>query len=255
VTADPTRPLPEWWNTPPPPGTPPPARRRRKRWPLITVVTVLVILALLVVLDFAAKAYTENQMASQFQSSVGLSGKPDVNIEGFPFLTQLASRDFHTVNITATNETVTASSLGSGTLQIASLDATLHGVHIHGTNSATVNQFNATALITLTALANAGGVPSGVTLAPAGSNQIKATVNILGLFSDTATVQVTQTGPDQINVKVIDFGGIPTNVLGNLANFNVTLPKLPAGVTIKSVSVTQQGLQVTAAGQNTTLSQ
>jgi LmeA-like phospholipid-binding len=255
MTAEPTRPLPEWWNAPPPPGAPPPTRPRRRRWPLITGITVLVILVLLVVLDFVAKAYTENQMASQFQSSVGLSGKPDVTIQGFPFLTQLASRDFRTVNITATNETVTASSLGSGTLHIASLDAALHGMHIHGTKSATVDQFNATALITLTALGNVGGIPSGITLSPGGSNQIKATVNVLGLFSDTATVQVTQTGPDQINVKVIDFGGIPADVLGNLADFNVTLPKLPAGVTIKSVSVTQQGLQVTLTGQNTTLSQ
>ena len=54
---------------------------------------------------------------------------------------------------------------------------------------------------------------------------------------------------------MIDAGGIPTEVLGNLANFTINIPKLPAGVTIQSVTVTQQGLQITAAGQNTTLSQ
>ena len=45
------------------------------------------------------------------------------------------------------------------------------------------------------------------------------------------------------------------SVLGNLANFSFSIPKLPAGVTIQSISVTQQGLRITAAGQNTTLSQ
>ena len=255
MSADPTRPLPEWWNAQEPPGPPPQERRRRRRGPLIALITVVVIIVLLVVSDFVAKAYTENQMASQVQSSLGLSGKPDVTIQGFPFWTQLIARDFKTVDVTASNETVNVNSVGSGLLKIANLNATLHGMHIHGTNSATVDQFTATILVTFTSLGNVGGIPSGITMTADGPNQIKATVSLLGLFSDSATVQVTQTGPNQIRVKVIDFGGIPASALGNLAEFTVTIPKLPAGVTIQNVSVTQQGLQITATGQNTTLSQ
>ena len=226
-------------------------RRRRRRWPLITLIVIVVVL---VVGDRAANAYTENQMASQIQSSLGLSGKPSVTIQGFPFLTQLAARDFKTVDVNASNETITASSAGSGLLKIASLTATLHGMHIHGLNSATIDQFNASALITFTALGNIGGIPQGITLSADGPNQIKASIDILG-FSSTATAQVTKSGSNQINVKVTDFGGIPADALGNLANFSFSIPKLPAGVTIQSISVTQQGLQITAAGQNTTLSQ
>ena len=226
-------------------------RRRRRRWPLITLIVIIVVL---VVGDRAANAYTENQMASQIQSSLGLSGKPHVTIQGFPFLTQLAARDFRTVDVNASNETIKASSAGSGLLEIASLTATLHGMHIHGLNSATIDQFNASALITFTALGNVGGIPQGITLSADGPNQIKADIS-LGPLSDTATAQVTQTGSNQINVKVIKFGGIPVDVLGNLANFSFSIPKLPAGVTIQSISVTQQGLRITAAGQNTTLSQ
>jgi LmeA-like phospholipid-binding len=254
MSADPTQPLPQWnqqGTQGPPPFVVPP---RRRRGPRIALITVLVIIVLLVIADFGVKAYTENQMASQVQSSLGLSGKPKVTIQGFPFLTQLAARDFKTVNVTASNETINVNSVGSGVLKIASLNATLHGMHIHGFNSATIDQFNATALITFTALGNVGGIPSGVTLTDNGPNQIKATIS-LGPFSDSATAQVTQTGPNQINVKVIDAGGIPASALGNLADFNVTIPKLPAGVTITSVSVTQQGVQITAAGRNTTFSQ
>jgi len=254
MTSDPTRPLPEWWERTGPQEPAPTGRRRRRRGPLIALITVLVILVLLVVSDFVAKAYTENRMASQVQSSLGLSGKPKVTIEGFPFWTQLIARDFKTVNIAASNEGITASDAGSGLLEIASLNGTLHGMHIHGANSATVDQFNATALITFTALANAGGIPQGIALTSNGPNQIKATVS-LGPLSASATAQITQTGPNEINVHVTDFGGIPTSVLGSLANFNITLPKLPAGVTIQSVSVTQQGIQITAVGHNTVLSQ
>jgi LmeA-like phospholipid-binding len=255
MTDDRTRPLPEWWNAQGPQDPPPQERPRRRRGPRIALIAVLVVIVLLVVSDFAAKAYTENQMASQVQSSLGLSGKPDVSIQGFPFWTQLIARDFKTVTVNASNETINVSSLGSGLLKISSLNATLHGMHIHGTSSATVDQFTATILVSLTALGNVGGIPSGITLSPDGANQIKATVSVLGLFSDSATVQVTQTGPNQITVKVVDFGGIPASALGNLANFTITIPKLPAGVTIQSVSVTQQGLQIVATGQNTTLSQ
>jgi len=226
-------------------------RRRRRRWPLITLIVIVLVL---VVGDRAANAYTENQMASQIQSSLGLSGKPSVTIQGFPFLTQLAARDFRTVNVNASNETITASSAGSGLLKIASLTATLHGMHIHGLNSATIDQFNASALVTFTALGNIGGIPQGITLSADGPNQIKASIDILG-FSSSAVAQVTRSGSNQINVKVTNFNGIPADVLGNLANFSFSIPKLPAGVTIQSISVTQQGLQITASGQNTTLNQ
>ncbi len=226
-------------------------RRRRRRWPLITLIVIVLVL---VIGDRAANAYTENQMASQIQSSLGLSGKPSVTIQGFPFLTQLAARDFKTVDVNASNETIKTSSAGSGLLEIASLTATLHGMHIHGLNSATIDQFNASALITFTALGNVGGIPQGITLSPDGPNQIKASFDILG-FSSTAVAQVTRTGSNQINVKIVDADGIPASVLGNLADFSFSIPKLPAGVTIQSISVTQQGLKITASGQNTTLSQ
>ena len=231
-------------------GPPPRMRRRRRRWPLITLIVIVVIL---VVGDRAANAYTENQMASQIQSSLGLSGKPSVTIQGFPFLTQLAARDFRTVDINASNETITSSSAGSGLLKVASLAATLHGMHIHGLNSATIDQFNASALVTFSALGDVGGIPQGITLSADGPNQIKADISI-GPLSDSAVAQVTQTGSNQINVKIVDAGGIPVDLLGNLANFSFSIPKLPAGVTIQSISVTQQGLRITAVGQNTTLS-
>jgi hypothetical protein len=223
---------------------PPRMGRRRRKWPIITLVVIILVL---VGGDRAAAAITEDQMASQVQSSLALSGKPHVTIQGFPFLNQLAARDFKTVDVNATNET-------TGPLEIETLTATLHGMHIHGLNSATIDQFTASALVNFTALAKAGGIPQGITLTADGANKVKANISI-GPLSDTAVAQVTQTGAGTINVKVIDAGGIPVSALGSLANFNVNIPKLPAGVSISSISVTQQGLRITATGHNTTLSQ
>lgn len=244
MSFEPTRPLPTGW--PPQPAAPGGRRRRRRRWPLITAITVIVVLALLAVADRVANAIAENQMASQIQSS-GFPAKPNVTIQGFPFFTQLLAKDFKTVDISASNVT-------EGPLVIASVQATLHGIHINGSFSgATIDSITGSALVNFTALANAGGVPQGVTLTADGPNQVKANVTV-GPLSDTAVAQITQTGTSQINVKVVDAGGIPTSLLGNLANFTVTVPKLPAGMVIQSVSVTQQGVLITIAGHNTTLS-
>ncbi len=225
-------------------GGPTARRRRRRRWPIITLIVIVV---LLVVADRAGAAITENAIASQIKSNLDLSGKPHVTVEGIPFLTQLAARDFKTVDINGTDET-------TGPLEIAKLTATLHGMHLLSLNSARIDQFNAMAVVTFAGLANAGGIPQGITLSACPNNTINANVNILG-FSSTATAQVTRTGPNTVNIKITNFGGLPSSVLGSLVNFNITLPKLPAGVSIGTISVTQQGLSISANGKNVTLSQ
>jgi len=237
MSADPTRPLPEWsqaqqqqWSQRP--AEPPTfvTRRRRRKGPLIALITVIVILVLLVISDRVANAYAENQMASQVQSSLALSGKPHVTIQGFPFWTQLIAKDFKTVDITASNETINSPNAGGGALEIASLNATLHGLHFQGfnSNSATVDQFNASALVTFSALANVGGIPQGITLSYGGGNTVNAAVS-LGPLSATAQAQVTQTGPNTINVKVTKAAGIPTDLLGNLANLTSRYPSCRRG--------------------------
>ena len=209
------------------------------------------IIVLLVVGDRAANAFAEDQMASQFQSSLELSGKPHVTIQGFPFLTQLAARDFHQVDINASNETAGP----GGQLQIQSLTATLHGMHIKSAKSTEIDDFSASALVTFSALAHAGNIPDGITLAADGPNRIKATIDLGPLGSGTAIAQVTQVGSSKINVKLLDAGGLPTDALGSLVNFTISIPKLPAGVKIQKISITPQGLRLTATGHNTTLSQ
>ena len=207
---------------------------------------VVVLLILLVVADRVAAGIAENEAASQIKSA-GFPVKPKVTIEGFPFLTQLAARDFNQVDITASN-------VKEGPVTIASIDATLHGVHVNsGFNGATVDQTNGTALVTFASLDSAAGLGQGVTLSDGGHNQVKASIN-LGFISGDALAQVTRAGSHQIEVKVVSAGQIPVSVLGNLQDFTVSLPSLPAGMTIQNVSVTGQGVLISISGSHTTFS-
>ena len=144
-----------------------------------------------------------------------------------------------------------------GSLALSPVSATQAGYHEHqGVKlDEKIDDFSASALITFTALAHAGDLPEGITLSADGPNRVKATIDLGPLGSGTATAQVTQVGSSKINIKLIDAGGLPTDALGNLTNFTITIPKLPAGVKIQSISITEQGLRLTATGHNTTLSQ
>lgn len=248
---DPTRPLPADWQGQGyyPPGPPAPRARRRRRWPLISAITLIVLVGLAIGGDRVAVAIAENQMADQIQQS-GLSVKPNVDITGFPFLTQLAGHEFHHVVISASNVT-------GAPVVISSIHADLYGMHISSDyKSATVDSLTGTALITYTAIENAAGIPQDVIkLGPGPTpSQITATVD-LQIVSASVTAQITKVSATQFRISVSDLNGVPGSVLGNLRGYTYTLPKLPAGMAIQSVTATQQGVQVTVTGQHTTLSQ
>jgi hypothetical protein len=253
---DPTRPMPSWQDRdyyPPtqPPG-PPPRRRRRRRWPLISGISLVVVIALLVAGDRIACAIAENDMASQIQSSGSLNVKPNVDITGFPFLTQLANHDFNHVVISASNVS------SSGTpLVISTIHADLYGMHISGNyQSATVNSLTGIAVISYSSIENAASIPQDViTLGPGPQpDEISASINLL-VTNATVTAQVTKVSSDQFRISVANLDGVPGSVLGNLVNYTYKLPKLPAGMQVQSVIATKQGVQITVTAQHTVLSQ
>jgi len=224
----------------------------RRRHPLRIVIIVLVVLiALLVAADFAARAFAENKAASEIQQQ-GFPKKPNVDIEGFPFLTQVAAKHFSDIQVSASNVT-------EGPLDIASIDATLKNVHINGAFSGgTIDSLNGTATITFTALSNAMTAQAGplgqlansaLTLSAAGPDEVKATLNVL-VLSGTAVWRVTRTGDRDLNIQLVSTGGLPSSLLSPIKNITLQLPSLPLGLKIQSVSVNSSGLTGTLTGQD-----
>jgi hypothetical protein len=227
--------------------------RRRIRRSVWAFFTVLVLAIVLLIGDRVANAVAENQMASQFTAN-GLPVKPSVNIEGFPFLTQLVAKDFKKVEISA-------SAIPAGPVTIDSLHATITGMHISGYSSnatATIDHITATAFISFAALSAAGGLggAAGVTMVPDGPDKLKITASIGGIASDSEEATIKQTGPQTITVHVLDSGSILSSVLSSFGDFTFTLPKgVPASLRITSLNLNSQGLTVTAAASHATFSQ
>lgn len=221
----------------PSPGVPPgaspqrPRRRRRSLW--IILGSLITLLVLLVVLDRVALAYANNQAAQQIQSQ-GFPTKPDVSIEGFPFLTQVLARNLKDVHITASNVKE-----GPVTLSLV-VDAT--DVRLDpGFQGGTITHITGTGLIGFSSLASAAGVSSGAGLAfqAGGSGQVNMSLN--GLQVATATIQ--RTGPHTFTVHISGNGGLLGSVLP-ATSFSVRVPSLPYGISIQSVKVTSQGVLI-----------
>jgi hypothetical protein len=227
-----------------------PARRRRH--PLRTLIIVVIVLAALFVgADFAARAYAENKTASEIKQQ-GFPKRPSVDIEGFPFLTQVAAHEFHDIQISSSNVT-------EGPLDIASIDANLTDVHINGAFSGgTIDSLDGTARVTFTALSSAmtseagplGQLANaGLTLSAFSSNEVKATLNVV-VLSGTPVWRVTSNGSNGINIDLVRTGGLPAALLKPVKDLTLTLPPLPLGLKIQSIGVTPSGLVGTLTAQN-----
>jgi hypothetical protein len=228
----------------------PPRRRRRKRWPIVLAVLVVLILAILGIGDQVAKAVAQNTIAQKIQSS-GLSAKPSVSIEGWPFLTQLAAKDIKVIDISGNNETA------SGSKVAFNFTAKATGVHLSSLSSgasATVDNINGQAVLPFSSVATLLPI-SGVTLSPdpsKGPNAIQADLGIAG--SVTGTVQLS--GPSKIVVSLNGATGL-ASILGSASgqSYTIDIPQLPAGLVVRSVRVNSQGIVATASATHTTLSQ
>jgi hypothetical protein len=227
-------------------------RRRRGRRLGVLVIVLIVLAGLLVAADFAARSYTEDRVAAQIQKQ-GFTTRPSVTIDGFPFLTQLASKDFSEVQITS-------GSIREGPLQIQSIAATLHRVLVNSSYSGgQVTQLTGNADITFAALASAMSSEAGalsqvlsgaLTLSAAGSDEVQATLGVAGL-SETATWRVTVPGPSTIGIQLVSGGGVlPATVLNGIGAITISLPGLPIGLGLTGISVTPTGLVASVAGRN-----
>jgi hypothetical protein len=254
---EPTTPLPQNRDESRQEGAPAKPKRRRRRgtkW----LIALVVLLGLLVAADRIALAVAESQLASRIQSSQHLSEKPSVSITGFPFLTQVASRDFPHATVDIHGLT------GADDLQISNLHADLHGVHVNtGFNGATVDTLVATAELSYADIAkalssqfNLHGLQVGtVQVSYAGNDQIKAGYEVLGV-AISATIDVTLSATNTLEFKSAKIT-TPLSAVYTPPNFDYSydLGSLPFGMDLTKVTFTPSTVDISASGSHVNLGQ
>jgi hypothetical protein len=221
----------------------PRARRRisGKVWALI--ITPLVILVILLGVDRAAAAIVASAIADKIQGS-GFPVQPTVSVEGFPFLTQLISGHLDGV-------TITAPSVPAGPVT-TSINAQATGITLNANySSGTIAHVTGTGFITFASLAGAAaqqGAP-GLKISRLSSHTVRLT-ETLGALAASAIAQVVRTGRNELGISLVSSQGIPLSLLGPIRHLTVTIPKLPLGLAVQSVTVTAGGLVIGVTGNN-----
>jgi hypothetical protein len=226
----------------------------------VLIVVLVVVLGLLVVADRVGVAVAEDQVAQQLADSGGLAGTPEVDITGFPFLTQAVSGRYDDVRIS-----LTADELGQPAGTRA--EVSLRGVHVplsdvlsSSVQQIPVDRVDGTASLSYALLASQLG--GDATVAPEGDGlRVTRTVDVLGFeFPLRAAGTVTLDGQDLV-VDVSDASAAGVSVPGfvlaaaaDLLDFRYPVPALPFGLQLTSVRVRTHGVDVEVEGRDTVLS-
>lgn len=221
---------------------------------------LLVVLALivggLIALDRVGRGIANDRVAEQLQAQLGLPQRPSVDITGFPFLTQVASRRFDRVLVDAAG----VSTGGSKPMTVQRLHLDL-GQVVTGSDfsTATAGTLTGTAEIAWPEVQKVAGVP--ITPLPDGRVELRVSPKILGqqatvllrgrpaLDAAAQTLRITD-----VQAEVAGYQ-LPDSVVRRVVQESVpSVPlQLPLGVRAESLQVDPQLLRLGLAGQNVVL--
>jgi hypothetical protein len=223
------------------------------------LVVLLVLAALFVIADRVGVAVAEDQVADRIAEQAGLPGPPEVDITGFPFLTQAVAGKYDEVRIR-----LTAADLGQpdGT----DADVALHGVEVPlsdvvsgSVQQVPVDRIDGTATLSYDLLSSQ--LEGDTTLERDGDGlRITRTVELLGQQVPlTASGDVTLDGSDLVvDVEQASGAGVdlPEAVVSrasDLLDLRYTIPPLPFGLQLTDVSPADDGVVVDVEATGTVI--
>lgn len=225
------------------------------------LVSLLVLAVLLVLADRGAALLAGRLVADRLQSTAQLSARPDVTLEGFPFLTQAVRGRYESVRVVATD-------LPAGSMRLARLTATLQGVQVPLSEVVTgavdrvpVDAIDARVLVSYAELSRRSG-SRALTVSAAGDLlRVRGSVRVLGrTLAAAALSRVTVQGQELvITAQSYEVGNsvadaVLSRALGNRLDFRVDLSGLPYGLRVRSARVGPQGLTLSADSDGAVLS-
>jgi hypothetical protein len=250
------------------------SRRRRGFW-LPLVVILLVIVAIAVVVDRVAAKAAGNELESRIGAELASRDvtyeSMDVEVGGTPFLTQVAEGRYDSITIDMTAIQLPAGSARAATLP--ELHVVASGVNaptselIEGTASVVADEVSGSAVVSYDTLAELLDLSahqlSEVTFDDEdGALKASATASVAGLTLPIQALADVSAVDGEIQVRLRDARavGVPVpeaakGFLDDLVSNTLVakLPPLPFGLTLDQLSVTAEGLAVTATGRDVPL--
>lgn len=217
--------------------------------------TLLVVLLVLSVVAVAGDRVAEHLVTSDAEQRLAENGvtDPQVDVSGFPFLTQLVSRRFDDVTLTGTGAEV-------GRARVSDIRVRARQVELPSGADATAGGLRANVLVPYDEVLERAGRPE-LAMSPAGDGRVRlrGEVDLLGRTVEVVAVGRVQVGDTRLRVRPQSFrlpdGGAVDATLRGLLDDRFTIsyplrPALPDGVTLRRVSATADGFRVTLTGRD-----
>jgi hypothetical protein len=219
------------------------------------VIGVIVLIGLLVAADRIGNVIAEHTVATTVQDSQHLAHRPDVNIAGFPFLTQLAAGEFGKVTL---HDHDVVAGTGRRALHLSAVTVVLRDVRVaRDFSSATAAHTTANAVASYSDLSSA----LGVTVSYAGDGRVraKASTSVLGqkVSGSVSARPVVRSGSLAFGSTRVSVDGtqLPASASAALADVfgaPLSFAGLPYGLSVRSVSASADGLRLVLAARNLT---
>ncbi|GAA3174281.1 DUF2993 domain-containing protein [Streptomyces virens] len=239
----------------------------------ILLVIVVVLGGIFVIVDRVAVNLAESEAADRLKANEGLQDIPDVSIEGFPFLTQLAGGTLDEVRV-GIRDYEAGTGDGTGKIRIDDLRADMKGVDFSSDfSSAVADSATGTATVAYDELLKtaeseptqvAPGVKAKIVgLSDGGNGKIKVAVEIetaLGKLPEPVSVlsSVQVVDGDTVRVQadaLPEFGGIELaeSRVRRITDFQQRIDGLPGGIRLDKVEAAENGVDITVTGSDVRL--
>ncbi|MFI7403761.1 DUF2993 domain-containing protein [Streptomyces sp. NPDC049541] len=196
-------------------------RRRRRRFAglplaLKAVVGVVVLAAFLTLADRWALLYAERRAADELKDRMHLSAAPEVDIDGFPFLTQLADERLKSVQVTVPD-------VAADRVSLARVTATAHDVRLNAPDGPTsvrgaaIPRLDGDVLLSFDDLNRELGA-SQVTFTGQGHDRVLARGTLPVAGHDLRLRADARIGPDGAHGIATQIGGMRLDI-GDLATY------------------------------------
>ncbi|MEU8700158.1 DUF2993 domain-containing protein [Streptomyces sp. NPDC048680] len=222
----------------------------------ILLVIVVVLAGVFIAVDRAAVYFAESEVADRVRVSGAEIGSTDVDIKGFPFLTQVAGSELDEVDVKITGVETSAN---GHTLRISRMNAELHQVRLtDGFSGATAARATGTAVISYADLTKAASADVAVEYGGKGKVKVTGAVDILGRTisrSVLSTVSLVDGHTVRVHADEVPGEGIPglEGLVRKKTDFEREVGGLPNGLKLEKIQPTAAGLEISVTGTDVSL--
>ncbi|MDT9693282.1 DUF2993 domain-containing protein [Streptomyces sp. P9(2023)] len=222
----------------------------------VLLIVAVVLGGIFVGVDRLAVSYAESEAADRVRLGPARAASTDVDIKGFPFLTQVMGKRLDEVEVVLTGVEATA---GDRKIRISEMSAALRDVTVNDAfTSARARSATGTALISYADLTAAAD--RDVKIAYGGDGKVKVTggIEILGRTVTRSVVSsVTLVDGDTIRVRAdaVPGEGIPglESLIRRRTDFDREIGGLPPGLELQKVEAREDGVAIAVTGTDVAL--